>query len=115
MAVTPPVSAANAPASRPRRQNLFWSRLHFLIRILGLTGVMVGCVGLVLALFHYELPALDSSMSWREIYAKCYYHVQDAIAQPGEKWRTWLLLGGAIAALFALVVEGIAVLCFTAG
>lgn len=35
MAVTSPASA-NAPASRPR-QNLAWSRTHFVIRLLGLT------------------------------------------------------------------------------
>src|SRR5262249_5802209 len=118
MAVTSQVSpqGADAPrSSRPRRQNLFWSRLHFLIRCLGLTGVMVGCAGFVLALFQQELPAADAFTSWREGYAACYYAAQDAFQQPAEKWRTILLLSGAAAALLALLVEVVSVVCLTAG
>ncbi len=53
MAVTSSASA-NAPASRPHPR-LFWSRTHFLIRLLGITGALVGCAGLVLAAVEGEL------------------------------------------------------------
>src|SRR5262249_50053459 len=116
MAVTPPVSApgANFPRSgRPRRQNLFWSRLHFVLRLLGLTGVLVGCAGLVLAAVKHELDPLRSVASWSDAYAVGYHFTQDAFEHAREQWRTVLLLVGAATALFALLVEVLVVLGFT--
>lgn len=118
MAVTSPVSPPGADAPRsgqPSRQSLIWSRLHFVLRILGLTGFMVGGVGYVLALFQQELPASDAFSSWREGYAACCQAAQDAFQQPSEKWRTILLLSGVAAVALALLVEGVAVVFFTAG
>ena len=60
---------------------LFWSRLHFLIRFLGVTGLLVGCVGLVLA-------ALDDKPLWQA---------------PGL--AAWLVLGAAAVAIPAALVE----------
>jgi len=53
--------------------------------------------------------------SWREGYAAAYYLTRDALEQPLEKWRTILLLSGIAVAVLALIVEGVAVLFFTAG
>jgi hypothetical protein len=119
MAVNSPGPGQRPP--RPRRQRLFWSRLHFLIRCVGLTGVLVGCVGLLLATFNRELPTPDAITSWRD--ASVVWHdasttVSDcfrtAFADPQEKWRTIALVCGAAAALFALLIEALAVLFFTA-
>ncbi len=115
MAMTPLTHAHGANAPRSGRQRLLWSRLHFVIRFLGLTAVLVGCAGLVLAIFQNELLAVTSASSWREGYAAAYYLTLDALEQPLEKWRTILLLSGIVVALLALIVEGIAVLFFTAG
>lgn len=118
MAVTPRVSPSGSDAPRfaaSRRPSLLWSRLHFLIRFLGLTGVMAGAAGLLLALFQRELPLPDFSESWHDLYAAVYYAVQDAWAHPQEKWRTLLLLGGLAAVVLALLVEVLAILAYTAG
>jgi hypothetical protein len=110
-----PARAADAPRpSRPRRQNLFWSRLHFLIRFLGLTGAMAGCAGFVLAKLNNELVPLDSLASWQDAWTTGADFVRDAFENAEEKWRTVVLLSGAAAALLALVVEVVVVLCFTA-
>jgi hypothetical protein len=93
---------------------LFWSRLHFVIRLLGLTGVLAGCAGLVLAAVKHELDPLRSIASWSDAYATGYYFTQDAFEHVREQWRTVLLLTGAATALFALLVEVLVVLGFTA-
>jgi hypothetical protein len=72
-----------------RRPGLFWSRLHFLIRFLGLTGLLVGCVGVFLLQVFGRLPSWEAA--------------QDALRKPD--WVGWLVLGGACAVLPALQVE----------
>jgi hypothetical protein len=72
-----------------RRQGLFWSRLHFLIRFLGLSGLLVGCIGLVL------LQLMGRLSSWQA--------ASDALRTPDAV--AWLVLGGAAAAAPALLVE----------
>ena len=75
--------------AQQRRRGLFWSRLHFLIRFLGLTGLLVGSVGLVL--LH-----LDGRLAtWHE--------ANDAFRSPGL--AGWLVIGGAAAAVPAAIVE----------
>ena len=74
---------------RRRRPGLLWSRLHFLIRFIGVTGLFVACVGLVLAHLEGRLT------SWQA--------VADAVYSPGLSGR--LILGGAAAAIPALLVE----------
>jgi hypothetical protein len=103
MAVTQP---RPLPPRRPaRRPRLFWSRLHFLIRFVGLTGFMAGCVGLVLAGLGGRLSSMQAL-------------IDDAWAvlrgQPAEV-STWLILVGALAVLFTLLVEALVVVQRTAG
>ena len=75
--------------SKARRPGLFWSRLHFLIRFLGVTGLFVACVGVFLA-------RLDSHLaSWQA--------AVDAVRSP--HLPDWLILGGAAAVIPALLVE----------
>src|SRR5258708_621963 len=72
-----------------RRQGFFWSRLHFLIRFAGLSGLLVACVGLVL------LQLLGKLTSWQAAY--------DALRTPDVVG--WLVVGGALAVAPALLVE----------
>jgi hypothetical protein len=102
MAINRPVRPARRPP--PARPGFFWSRLHFLIRFLGLTGFLVACVGLVLA-------GLDGVLaSWSA--------ARDAVVDAyggNASLGTWLLLGGSLAALFALLVEVLVIVRLTAG
>ena len=72
-----------------RRPGLIWSRFHFLIRFLGVTGLFVACVGLFLARLQNHLS------SWQA--------VADAVRSPDLS--TWFILGGGAAAIPALLVE----------
>jgi hypothetical protein len=72
-----------------RRPGLFWSRLHFLIRFLGVTGLFVACVGLVLARLQNHLS------SWQA--------AAEAVRSPGLAMG--LVLGGAAVVIPALLVE----------
>jgi hypothetical protein len=72
-----------------RRPGLIWSRLHFLIRFLGVTGLFVACVGLFLARLQNHL------LSWQA--------AADAVRSPDLS--TWFVLGGAAAVIPALLVE----------
>ncbi len=74
---------------RRRRPGLFWSRLHFLIRFLGVTGLFVACVGLFLARLVNHLASWQAAV--------------DAVRSP--RLPDWLILGGAAAAIPALLVE----------
>jgi hypothetical protein len=119
MAVTNTSQGANAPRSgRPRsvrpRQRLFWSRLHFAIRLLGLTGALLACVGAVLASLKHELDSLTNVKTVQDAYTAGVNMARTAIDNPERDWRTLLLLGGAATALFALLIEAVVVLCFTA-
>jgi hypothetical protein len=79
--------------------------LHFLVRFLGLTGFLVACVGLVMA-------GLEGLLgSWRGAYDKAYA----AVTTYQAAVPTWLVLGGATAALLALAVEALVVAGFVAG
>jgi hypothetical protein len=79
--------------------------LHFLVRFLGLTGFVVACVGLVMA-------GLEGLLgSWRAAYDTAWA----AVTTREAAVSTWLVLGGAAAALLALVVEALVVLVFAAG
>ena len=67
--------------AQQRSRGLLWSRLHFLIRFLGVTGLLVGGVGLVLA-------ALDNRPLW-----------------PVPGLAAWLVLGAAAVVVPAALVE----------
>jgi hypothetical protein len=79
--------------------------LHFIVRLLGLVGLLAVGVGLAMALFE-GLPA-----SWRDAGEVAYAAVTTRQASPS----TWLVLGGAAAILLALLVEALVVLRFAAG
>jgi hypothetical protein len=101
--MTQPARRSTAP--EPRRAGWFWSRLHFLIRFLGLTGFLGGCAGLLLA----GLAGLLNS--WSDVYESARNALQTGEAEAS----TWLILGGAAAVAFALLVELLVVVRFFAG
>jgi hypothetical protein len=102
--MTQPAHRPIAPPA-PRRTGWFWSRLHFLIRFLGLTGFLGACAGLVLA----GLAGLLNS--WTDMLDAAREAVQTGKAEAS----TWLILGGAVAVAFALLVELLVVLRLAAG
>jgi hypothetical protein len=82
----------------PRRLR---SRLHFLARFVGLTGLLVTGLGLLLG--------LDADL-------RTFSQVQTALSGSGTpRLAAWLLLGGAAAVLLSLLVELIVMLRFVAG
>jgi hypothetical protein len=73
-----------------------WSRWHLLLRLVGLTGLMVAIVGLVLVAVDREIPSESSesatvTLPWMSI----------SLKELGE----YLTIGGAILAALALLVE----------
>lgn len=108
MAVTSP-----APARRPR-QRLFWSRLHFALRLVGVTGAMFACVCAVLAGVGHRLDALYAATSLRGAGDAVVDLARNAWANPKDQLDVLLLLIGAAAALFVLLVELVVVVAFTA-
>src|SRR5690348_11430863 len=107
MAVTTP-----APTRRPR-QRLFWSRLHFGIRLLGLTGAMLACVCGVLAGVSRQLDSVASATTLRDAANAVYELAQKTVDNSQASLTLTLLMAGAATALFALLVELLAVLAFT--
>jgi hypothetical protein len=105
MAVKQPARRPAATPPAPRRTGWFWSRLHFLVRFLGLTGFLAGCVGLLLANLGGELTTWDAA----------YAAARSAIDTGQADVTTWLVLGGAAAVALALLVEALVVLRFAAG
>lgn len=111
MAVAPPMPGA---ARRPRRPSVFWSRLHFLIRLLGLTGALVACVAGVSAGIQHELDAFKGVATVKDSYTVSAEMARTVWEEPITHLPTLLLLIGAVVALAALLVEGVVILCFTA-
>jgi hypothetical protein len=136
MAVT---TSSPVPASA-RRPRLFWSRLHFFIRLLGVTGAMFASLGAFLASIQGKLNqplnnaaaawdhytgALNTAGSAGEKFIQTGSFITQlwdiimnlgrmSLEQPREQIALIFLLAGAAAALFALLVEVFVVLCFTA-
>jgi hypothetical protein len=108
MAVTSPTLA------RRPRQNLFWSRLHFAIRLLGVTGAMLACVCAVLAGVGHRLDALYAATSVRGAADAVADLARNAWANPKEMWDVLLLLIGTATALLTLLIELIGIVAFTA-
>src|SRR5262249_47947085 len=94
----PAMALTKYSRSGGRRPGRFWSRLHFLIRFLGLTGLLAGCAGLVLAHLDGLLTSWDAL--WGALQA-------NAVS-------AWLLAAGGGAVLLALLVETGVVLSMTA-
>jgi hypothetical protein len=124
MAVTSS-APANAPAPR-RRPRLFWSRLHFAVRLLGLIGLLAASVALVMAVIQIKLAPTNRSLSWLDALWQVPEQLRQftvdlasqqwqlTVEQARQQWRLALLAVGAAAAAFALLVEAVVILCFSA-
>src|SRR5262245_17398595 len=96
-------------ANRPR--GLWWSRFHFLIRFLGLTGLVAASVALTLAWRQNVLAGWPVPGSWSQV-KELSKHTWEQItsAAQGAHWDepkllVTILLGGVAALLLMLVVE----------
>jgi hypothetical protein len=88
-----------AVKSRHRRPSLIWSRLHFLLRFLGLTGVLALCAGLVM------LEPTNWSDVWTAVQS---ITLQSPVAID-------LIVGGSAAVVLALLVEVLVISGVVAG
>src|SRR2546423_1781351 len=110
MTMTQQTTRSSSGRRSGRRGGWFWSRLHFLLRLLGLAGLLALCVGLVLV-----RPIDQFYTSWR-----VHYHtLMDAVhgAAPADEWQkagVYALLAGGAAVLLALLVEVVLVFSFVA-
>ncbi len=111
MAVTAPASFSSPS---PRRPWLFWSRLHFLIRLLGLTGGLLACAAGVFAAVRGEFRALHAATDLQQAWGAGSVLAQTAWQAPEQNLAVVLCLAGAAAALFTLLVELLVILAFTA-
>jgi hypothetical protein len=84
----------------PSRPTLLWSRLHFLLRFLGLTGALAFFAGMVLV----------EPTRWQDV-----VNVVGSPTTDTARIGGYLLAGGAGAALLALLVEALVVLQKAAG
>jgi hypothetical protein len=105
-----------APRRRARRSNWLWSRTHFLLRLLGLTGVLAMCVGLVLA---RSVPGFYDS--WQQAHQIVHDTVHSSIPGHGPvppldttRIAVYLLVGGALAVLPVLLIELLLIVGFVA-
>jgi hypothetical protein len=102
-------------AVRKTSRGGFWSRLHFLIRLAGLTGLLAAGIGAALIYLEQVLP-------WETIRA-FNQNTLETVRQflegeTGDKLgriAVWLALAGAVAAVFAFLVEMIVGFGFAAG
>jgi hypothetical protein len=113
-----------AMSNKPRGR--FWSRLHFVLRFLGLTGLLAAGAGAILAGIWGLAPAWERARStgenlraaWEFVRTTAHTHVQAVVdKQPFNNERVivgLILVGGAFAVL-ALFVEVIGVLFLVAG
>src|SRR5579875_2131258 len=111
MAVTP---AAGADVSRPSgpRPWFFWSRLHFLVRLLGLTGGLLACSAGVFAAVRGDFRPLHTA-NWPQAWDAGMALAQTAWQAPQQNLAVTLCVAGIAAALFTLLVELLGVLIFT--
>src|SRR5262245_2185669 len=95
----------------------FWSRLHFLIRFLGLTGLLAAVVGGVLAYLYGLWPGVESAWreSWQALFDKVQALVREGAGDLVPTVAVYLVAAGAVAALFALLIELFGVLFLAAG
>jgi hypothetical protein len=95
----------------------WWSRGHFLVRFVGLTGLLVAGVGFLLASPHINWSAIDLS-SWSARIAAADDLGNYVLGTAGSaelQLAVRLVLGGVVAALLALLFEAVAILRQTAG
>lgn len=94
-----------------KRRGRFWSRFHFLIRFAGLTGLLVGAVGLAVALLDGILIWETSVLTWETLQKVA----RGEIVESYPPLAILLLLGGLVAGLFTLLIEILVVLFVAAG
>jgi hypothetical protein len=87
-----------------------WSRIHFLVRFLGLTGFLAAGVGVALAYLNDTLERIvtpDAVTSWEKAQAWWAYVYPNILGEAGAmaQWATSLLVGGALLAMLALLLE----------
>src|SRR5437762_11523542 len=90
-------------AIKNQARGRWWSRLHFLVRVLGLRGLVAGGVGLALGLVEH--------WTWDEVWQA----LLNPAGWPNGGLALPLLLGGCLAALLALFVEAIVGMRLAAG
>jgi tetratricopeptide (TPR) repeat protein len=112
---------ADAPRSARSRPWFFWSRLHFLVRLLGLTGGLLACATGVIAAVRSddagsasEFRALRTATDLPQAWEAGRSLAQAAWESPERNWAVTICLAGAAAALFALLIELLVVFAFTA-
>jgi hypothetical protein len=93
-----------------KRSRNSWSRLHFLIRFLGLSGLLCLGGGVALA-FLQGAPSWESLSDWTTLRPL----LQGQSADLATCMTTWFLLGGAAAAALALAIEILGALGAVAG
>jgi hypothetical protein len=113
MAVTS-APGADAPRSVRSRPWLFWSRLHFLVRLLGLTGGLLACAAGVLAAVRGQFRALHAAADLAQAWDAIAELAQTAWQAPQQNKAVLLCLAGASTALFTLLIEMLVILAFTA-
>jgi hypothetical protein len=96
-------------SSDPRRGSVFLSRLHFLVRLVGLLGVQAALVGVVVLRPDFEALFRRLTSDPAGLSADLQKAAQTADVEG------YLLMGGAAAALFALLVEVLVTLRVVAG
>lgn len=80
-----------------RRPGHWWSRLHFLVKLLGLTGLVAAGVGLLLSVGRLDLSSPEGILT----------HLRVPPAEPLTRASLYLLVSGLGTAAFALLVEAL--------
>src|SRR5262249_13167543 len=97
-------------ALKKRTSNPWLSRLHFLVRLLGLTGFVAACAGLAIAHTQGLLSSFDGA--WQFAHDTALGQAEGPLL---SVVAAWLVLGGAGALVLALLVEAAVILRMTAG
>src|SRR4051812_503474 len=90
-------------AVNKKRQGYWWSRVHFLLRLLGLTGLLVAIVGGALAYLNH---VLEFDLLWQALLAQ---------HGPWPQLAAGLLVGGLTAVLVEILAELYVLVFLTAG
>src|SRR5438105_835536 len=92
-----------------------WSFLHFLLRVLGLTGLLAAAAGGVLAGIQGLFPPWNAGLTLGENFHAITEAVSAKIGDTFEFVIVALILAGGAVALLALLVEIISMLRLVAG
>jgi hypothetical protein len=113
MAVTS-AQGADAPRSAHSRPRFFWSRLHFLVRLLGLTGGLLACGAGVIAAVRGEFRALHAAADLPQAWEAGKSLALASWDAPEQNLAVAICAAGAVVAVFALLAELLVVFAFTA-